>query len=1181
MGRARRVGFAPPIIHGGASPTLPFVIAVFLLIGINPILGDELLDGFLSPPDTARPWTYWFVMDGNLNREGITADFEAIHDVGMRGVLFMEVDVGIPKGPVKFMSRPWRELFKHANEEAARLGLVMTMPASPGWTGSGGPWVKPEQSMQKLVFSELNVTGPQRFEGPIPTPETVEGFYRDVAVLAFPTPSEPYQIEDIDEKAVHHRGWYTSQPGVKSLLPLPETYPSLSPDQIIAINKIVNLTDKLNDSGRLIWDVPPGPWTVLRFGHTSTGATTRPAPEPGLGLECDKFDKAALKAHFDEFLGKLMSDIGPLTGKSLTSLHIDSWEMGPQNWTASFPDEFKRRRGYDLLLYLPAMTGRVVQDLETSERFLWDVRQTIQELIVENHARYLAELAHEHGLGLSIEPYDQTPCDDMAYGACADVPMCEFWRDTFQSWFSCHEASSIAHTYGKQIVQAEAFTSGSGERWLAHPASLKALGDWAFCNGINRFVFHRYAHQPWLDRFPGMTMGPYGIHYERTQTWWEMSRAWIDYLSRCQFMLQQGLFVADVCFLKPEDSPQVFRPPSSATQGEPPDRLGYNFDGCTPEVLLTRMSVKDGRLVLPDGMSYRVLVLPELRTMTPKLLRKVKDLVAAGATIIGPRPLSSPSLNNYPACDEEVIQLADDLWGHCDGVTVTEHTYGKGRIVWRQGEPKDVPHRPKDPLKDAKWIWENQGHPAQSAPVGKRVFHHEISLPVDTKIKSAHAYFTADNDFELFIHDQSVGTGNNFHQVYEFDVTEWIQPGVNSIRVTAINGGEAPNPAGLIGTLLIAFDDGRVLEIATDSKWKMADDSSVVELGPVGMAPWGQVTIPVPRPEYYCDYNIVADVLSKMNVPPDFESDGAFRYVHRCVEETDLYFVANYADRWQCAECAFRVTGKTPEIWDPITGQIEQPAVYHQKDGRTYLPLSLEPNGSRFIVFRTGVRSPSIVTVSRNGQSLLPVSPRVIEESPAAEVSIAEDGKLKMLVRKPGRYKVKGTETDIETIPAPTNIPGPWKILFQPGRGAPEVIELDQLIDLSTHQDSGVKYFSGVATYRTTFDWSLDDASSRFYLNLGQVQVMAQVSLNGHDLGILWKPPYEIDVTDALKPRQNTLEINVANLWPNRLIGDKILPAEQRVAWTTWNPFEPDASLPKSGLIGPVTLYTAVELALK
>ncbi len=277
------------------------------------------------------------------------------------------------------------------------------------------------------------------------------------------------------------------------------------------------------------------------------------------------------------------------------------------------------------------MTGRVVESLEVSERFLWDLRQTVSDLLVEKYAGHMRELAHRHGLRLSIEAYDGCPCDDMTYAGQADEPMCEFWSWGPNTAYSCTEMASAAHGYGKRILGAEAFTATDLEKWQHHPASIKALGDWAFCEGVNRFVFHRYALQPWLERRPGMSMGPWGLHYERTQTWWESSRPWHEYLARCQFLLQQGLFVADVCYLEPENSPQRFEPPLQGRQGNMPDRPRYNFDGCTPEIVRTRMTVKNGRLILPDGMSYQVLVLPPVEAMTPDLLKKIKQLVEAGA----------------------------------------------------------------------------------------------------------------------------------------------------------------------------------------------------------------------------------------------------------------------------------------------------------------------------------------------------------------------------------------------------------------------------------------------------------------------------------------------------------------------------------------------------------------------
>ncbi len=876
---------------------------------------DDLEQGFANPPAAAKPWTYFFVMDGNLTREGLTADFEAIRRAGLGGVLFMEVNVGIPRGTVEFMSPEWRQLFKHAVAEAERLGLQFTLNAGPGWTGSGGPWVKPEQSMQHVVASAIDVAGPKRFDEVLPRPqrhpaffgdghlpaelEKVKNeFYRDLFVLAFPTPVGDQRIAEIVEKALYVRAPYSSQPNVKTFLPTSASYPPLPAEAVVASDRSLDLTDKLGSDGRLVWDVPEGRWTILRFGATSTGATTRPAPQPGLGLECDKLDKAALDAHFDAFIGALLREIGPRLQSpeaGWNMLHIDSWEMGAANWTAAFRDEFRRRRGYDPLPYLPAVTGRVVDSLEMSERFLWDLRQTAHELVIANHAQHLKELGRRHGFGLSIEPYDMNPCADMSLGGVADVPMCEFWLYGFNSFYSVIEAASIAHTCGRPVVAAEAFTSTDAERWQAHPGSVKALGDWAFCAGVNRIVFHRYQHQPQLDRWPGMTMGPYGVHWERTQTWWNMAPAYHAYLARCQFLLRQGLPVADICYLVAEGAPHVFRPPASATRGNPPDRLGYNFDGCAPETLLERMSVKDGRLVLPDGMSYRVLVLPKFDTMTPAMLRKVKKLVEAGATVVGPRPLKSPSLSGYPQCDVEVRQLATELWGDCDGKKVMARNFGKGRVVWDAGPHETLAQDKRNPLDEAKWIWHQEGQPAASAPVGKRFFRRVVDLKIDAKVATARVVMTADNAFTLFVNGTEAGDGGNFHQTYSMDVAPLLKPGVNVLAVAAENGGETPNPAGLIGTLVVTFRDGRELQLPTDRSWHTATAAesdwtagdtptgwtAAMELGPRGMGPWRHRGEMVSSPEQYGDFAVVADVLNKLGVPPDFEADRNLRYIHR------------------------------------------------------------------------------------------------------------------------------------------------------------------------------------------------------------------------------------------------------------------------------------------------------------
>jgi len=999
--------------------------------GEKPAASDRLAEEFVSPPDNARPWVYWMWMDGNLDREGLTADLESFKRAGIGGVIVMEVNVGVPRGPVEFMSDEWRRLFHHVVDEAERLGLEITLNAGPGWTGSGGPWVRAGQSMRHLVGNALKVEGKRRFNGYLPRPRRRPAFfgegllppglerekneyYRDVMVLAFPTPEGEAAVPDIDEKALYVRAPYSSQEGVRPFLPSPADYPAAPPGAVVDSSRVVDLTERLSVDGRLKWDVPKGRWTILRFGMTSTGANSRPAPVPGLGLECDKFDAAALDAHFENFIGALLREIGPrrTDGKAgWTMLHIDSWEMGAQNWTEGFPEEFLRRRGYDCRPYLPTLTGRVVGNPEISERFLWDLRLTAQELVVENHALHLKELGRKHGFGLSIEPYDMTPCADMTLGAAADVPMGEFWLYGFHTAHSVIEAAGVAHTNGRKIMAAEAFTSMEEEAWKAHPASMKPLGDWALAAGVNRIVFHRSQHQPRDGVSPGMTMGPYGVHWERTQTWWEMSPAYHAYLARCQHLLRQGLPVADVCFLVAEGAPHVFRAPESALRGSPPDRLGHGFDACAPETLRADMRVEDGLLVLPDGMSYRVLVLPERETMTPALLRKVRDLIAAGATAVGPRPRKSPGLAGYPGCDAEVEALAGELWGDCDGEWITERPFGKGRVVWEKSH------------------WTDSGPPSAAV---------------------------------------------------------------------------------------------------RNETWA---------IGPP----------PLDEPEQYGEYGVVTRLLERAGVGPDFESDRNIRYIHRRDGGRDIYFVSNVENRRVEADCRFRVDGRQPELWDAVTGEIRDLPDFDIDGGRTAVPLTFEPHQSFFIVFRKP--APNKEAIDPNFRALI------------------------MIAR----------------------LEGPWTVSFDPKWGGPESVEFEKLEDWTLRPEDRIKYYSGTAAYRKSFD--APPAKGRIWLDLGTVHNIAAVSLNGKDLGVVWCAPWRVEISGSVLPRANALEIRVANLWPNRLIGDERFPADaeygrsgsllrwpdwllkgvprpspERLAFSTWRHYGPDSPLLPSGLLGPVTI---------
>lgn len=665
----------------------PAILLCSLLVSCSGIPGkDYLLSGFINPPDTAKPGVYWYFMDGNIDKKAITEDLEAMRRAGIGYALFLEVNVGIPRGKVEFMSDEWMDLFGHAVREAGRLGIRIILGSGPGWAGSGGPWVKPWQSMMHLVAADTTVTGPLLFDTLLPLPQPKKPFfgertltpelkkardewYEDVKVLAFPAPGENKEIEGLDDKAFYYRAPYTSQPEV---VPFITSTADISPasDYSVRKEKIIDLTLNYKPGGRLTWNIPPGKWVIVRFGKRNNGAVTRPAPLPGLGFESDKFDTAALGEHFRAYIGRLAEKLKPLkipSGGGWTMLHIDSWEMGAQNWSHRFLDEFIKRRNYDPVLYLPVFAGYVVNSMEESERFLWDVRQTAGELIVENHAGYFKELGRRYGFTLSIEPYDMNPSPDLDLGAPADVPMGEFWTagHGFNSAFSCIEATSVGHVTGKPVIAAEAFTANRSEAWKMYPGNMKNQTDWALALGINRFIFHTFAHKPYGDKLlPGITMGPYGVHWDRGQTWWPLVNGYHKYLSRCQFMLMQGAPVADILYLTPEGAPNVFVPPASALDGSDtlPDKKGYSFDACSPAYFIKYASVYNNRIIFPSGASYTLLVMPQTETMTPELFDKISTLLRGGAFIAGRRPLKSPSLSGYPTCDEKLVRLTETIW---------------------------------------------------------------------------------------------------------------------------------------------------------------------------------------------------------------------------------------------------------------------------------------------------------------------------------------------------------------------------------------------------------------------------------------------------------------------------------------------------------------------------------------
>ncbi len=1076
------------------------VEAFMFAVLASPVMADALQDGFASPPPAARPWVYWFPLSGNLTKQGITADLEAMARVGIGGALYMETDQGAPVGAADFAGPMWMEMFDHACREAKRLGIEINMNNDAGWCGSGGPWITPEMSMQKVVWSEMRVE-PTSADVTLPRPEAVKDFYQDIAVLAMPAPEADVRIPEIAGKA----SFKTQQ-----FPPLAADFKEAPPEAVIPRASIIDISSHMDGDGRLKWKPTSGKWLVMRFGHTTTGKDNHPAPLTGRGLECDKFSKEAAKLHFDNLMGKIIERNKELTGtnKTLVSTHIDSWEVGSQNWTPLMREEFRKRRGYDILPFLPALSGRIIGDTEITERFLWDLRKTVSDLTIENYAGTFRELAKQNGIRLSIEAYDAEPADDMAYAGRADEPMGEFWSwPRYQSTYSCTEMASAAHTYGKRILGAEAFTANNSEKWLGHPANIKDLGDWAFCEGVNRFVFHRYAAQPWIKAAPGMSMGPWGLHYERTQTWWEQSKAWHQYLTRCQNLLQQGMFVADIAYLAPEGAPRRFAAPPEA-EIAPHVRGGYDFDGCSPEVVLTRMSVKDGRIVLPDGMSYRTLVLPDVETMTPELLEKIRQFAEAGAMIVGPAkpPHKAPGLSDMGAGDEKVRKLAADLWS--SGKILTGGTAQK--LLASKGVPPDFSASP--------------------------ILRH-----IHRRIGDSEVYFVA-----------------NPKQV---DVDA-----IASFRVT----GKQPE--------LWRPDSGRM-----ENSVSFQEHDGVTSV-PLHLEPSGSVFLVFRKPSAGIDP--VVALRHEGELVWSMEPQKSDIRITRAT-----YGVPGDAKRTR------DVTRKLQDIVDagehevPVArmAQGDDPAYKVEKTMKVEYTINGKPQTA------AGKDTESITI----GSSAL--------TKPLAELRGDSTGAM-LSAWQMGRYDLlcasgKTRTVNIAALDEPVEIAGPWQVRFDPAAGGPGDVRFSKLEDWSQRPEDGIRHYSGTAVYQTTFNVvSTGDSNSRWMLDLGKVEVMAELTLNGKNLGIAWKPPYRIDVTSAIQKGENRLELKVVNLWINRQIGDENLPEDSdrkpdgtlkswpdwvqkeqpsptgRFSFTSWRLYKKGDKLSPSGLLGPVRLHQVAQV---
>ncbi|MBO9545934.1 glycosyl hydrolase [Caulobacter sp.] len=1049
----------------------PVALGLILALSVSHVAlaADALRDGFAAPPAEARPQVFWQWINGNVTQEGIHLDLEWMKRAGIGGSILFDIGFGSPPIPqyvekrIGYGSPEWKAAVRYAAAESRRLGLQFGMQAGGGWSETGGPWVKPEEAMKKLVWSETVVSGkgpitlapPPGVSGPFQDLPITARFaeprlYRDVAVVAWREDAAPAVAEATSSagpvaagkladgayaalavEKVAGDGWVLLRyaapvearavtvavdgampngvveasddgqpfrtlmklPGeVRQGLPVrtfafPKTTASVfrlrlaadakptsvtefaihtdprvdrfqekagwgvltdnwaaatpATDKAIAPAGVLDLTSRLKADGTLDWTPPAGRWRVVRYGWSLTGRRDTPAAAESLGLEVDKLNADHVRAHMRGVLEPLKTQLGDLYGQDgLGFVITDSWEVGQQNWTEAMAAEFQARRGYALTPWLPVLAGRVVQSAEASDRFLADYRRTIADLLTERHFAEIARILHEEGMRYDAEaPGVDLPtiADGLQAKGRVDVPMGEFWvypegkPPPAAHMGDVREAASAAHVYGKQLVGAEALTTMGEDPWRTGPWQHKRIVDRYMAEGINHFVLHTSAHQPFTDRKPGMTLRQYGQHLSRNETWAEGEmRTWTDYLARSGWMLRQGRPGADIAYFQGEDAATAL---PYVEGGWPNLPKGWDFDYVDAESLIQRMSVKDGRLVLPSGASYAALVIPaRVEQISLPALRKIEALVAAGGLVVGERPKGSPTLTGGAAADTEWKSLVDKLW------------------------------------------------------------------------------------------NGPVRTGG-------------VEAALGSPAITG------------------------------------QGDSLV--------------------------------------------------WTRRVLDDGELYFVANTSGQPLKIAPSFRIAGKAPELWRADTGQGE-PAPFVQREGRTEVTLELAPYDAVFVVFR-------------------------------------------MQTADLARTALVG--------PAPVSKPldGSWTVKFEPGWGAPASVSLPKLASWTDNADPGVRYYSGAATYEKTIEVPRAWLKGRVQLDLGEVREFATVTLNGKTLATQWKPPYAVDVTDALKPGRNTLSIRVVNFWANRMIGD-LQPGAKRYTFAPIQPFKPDDALSPSGLLGPVML---------
>jgi hypothetical protein len=643
-----------------------------------------LTQGFAAPPLDARLRVWWFWHSGLATRDSITRDLEAMKANGIGGALIC--DNGTKHGPVGpvFMSREWQDLFAHAIRESTRLGIEISLNIQSGAGDPGNPNIANDNGLKKLVTAESTVSGPGKVEMELPMPPADPVFYQDIAVQA---------VRKVTEKSGDQviRNWSVKTFGKNDfdLDHYHDEFPGEGEELAVNPRQTIDLTDDFKE-GLLRCEIPQGEWTIIRYGMTSTGKRNNYASAGFRGGLCyDPLHRAGVTAQWNDVVKPLVG-VAKKNGTSLKFLHLDSWEMGLCNWTHDFEKSFQQRRGYDMRPYLPVLAGHIVTSRGVSNRFLEDFRQTVADLAAEEHYEELKRLAHSEGLGLHMEsagPH-QPPVDGLRTLGLNDIPMGEAWARSTTHRVEEHRrmqvslGASAAHLYGKRFLAAEAPTS-VGPFWQRGPHEVKNVLDRIFCTGVNRVNWHTYDSSPDEFGLPGIAYFA-GTHLNRNVTWWKESEVFIDYINRSQNMLTQGLHVADVLGYLGSRIPQ-FATLHRLERDDIP--AGSAWDMCNSHAFLTRASVRDRRIFLPDGKSYALFALSDDKQMELAVLRKIVRMVDDGMVLVGNPPQRPFGLTGYPGSDAEFKELVEKLWGGADGTHPVMKSHGKGRVF--SGQPVD------------------------------------------------------------------------------------------------------------------------------------------------------------------------------------------------------------------------------------------------------------------------------------------------------------------------------------------------------------------------------------------------------------------------------------------------------------------------------------------------------------